>query len=266
MLVHSYFTKPKGMGLGDFIRGSIATQQLCLEYGIDFQIDLSHHPIGQYLIACCDVPAPSIESIISLQDIRNFTKRALKKHLSSIIALKKLNMRDLHIYTNVWPEFKISSAVSNNVKKFFTPNEFLEDSIRKAQNDMTQYGVIHIRAGDLLSFNTQIGDVVTHTVDDIIENIHPQLEILKGQKYIVLSDCAQLKRQVIEKYNFIDIPTVPAHLALSDDAVLDTLIDYFILTRATHIHQFSVHHWGSGFSDSVKWLYKVPVIRHRLSL
>ena len=69
MLVNSYFIKEKGMGLGDFIRGSIASQQLCIEYGLHFQVDLSHHPMGKYIIQRCDAPAPSIDSILNLQDV-----------------------------------------------------------------------------------------------------------------------------------------------------------------------------------------------------
>lgn len=264
MLINSYFQKSHGMGLGDFIRGSIAAQQLCLEYGLIFQVDLSHHPIGQYLLPRCDAPAPSIKSILSMQDIPNFTVRALKKNLSSIINLKTLSTKNLHIYTNVWPTFKISPAVSNKIKSFFTPNETLENEIQKAQNGIGEYGVIHIRAGDILSFNTQIGDVVPHSLDDIVEYIHPQLEQLRDKNYIVLSDCAALKKLISKKYNFKTTQTAPTHLALKNNGSLDTLIDYFLLTRATHIHQFSVHRWGSGFSDSAKWLYGVPVLKHQL--
>ena len=265
MLVNSYFIKEKGMGLGDFIRGCIASQQFCIERGLPFQVDVSHHPMGKYIIQRCDAPAPSANSIIDLQDIPNFTIRALKTRLNEIINFKALQNKNLYIYTNVWPTFKIASIVSKRVQGFFTPNEHLEDAIKTTCDEFTNYGIIHIRAGDLLSFGTQIGDVVHNSMDELLDIIHPYIENFVGKNYIVMSDCAELKLAVSSRYGFRCTSSKPAHLAIDDGAgVLDTLVDYFIMSRAMHIHQFSVHHWGSGFSDSANWLYHVPVIRHKI--
>lgn len=264
MLIQSYFAKEKGMGLGDFVRGSLATAQLCAEYGLRFQIDLSHHQIGQYLVAKCDAPAPSLCSIRDLQDIPNFTVRALKKNLKAIVNLQSLQSRNLHIYTNVWPTFKIHRDISKKVRSFFEPNKNLTAMIDETLHGMQDYGVLHIRAGDLLSFGTQIGDVVHTSLDTLLDRIHPHVKYLSGQNYIVISDCAELKAALESRYGFYSSLTTPAHLALNSSGALDTLIDYFILSRAVHILQFSVHAWGSGFSDSIGWLYGVPV--HRYSL
>jgi hypothetical protein len=264
MLVNSYFIKERGMGLGDFIRGSIASQQLCIEYGLRFQVDLSHHPMGKYIVQRCDAPAPSVDSILNLQDIPNFTIRALKNQLKSNINLKTLRHENLYIYTNVWPTFKIASVVSKRVRDFFIPNECLEAAIKTSYDTYSNYGIIHIRAGDLLSFRTQIGDVVHTSLNELMDMLHPHLTHLSGKNYTVMSDCAELKTAINSRYGFCCTSSKPSHLTLKGDGTLDTLIDYFILSRATHIHQFSVHNWGSGFSDSVNWLYGVPVIKHRL--
>jgi hypothetical protein len=258
--------KEKGMGLGDFIRGSLASQQLCVEHGLRFQLDLSHHPIGKYIVQQCDVPASSVESILDLQDIPNFTVRALKSQLKANINLKSLRQQNLHIYTNVWPTFRIASSVSKQIRNFFTPNECLETAINTSYDTHANYGIIHIRAGDLLSFKAQIGDVVHTSIDKLLNIIHPRIKDLSGKNYIVMSDCAELKTAIASRYGFCCTPSKPTHMALDGDNVLDTLVDYFILSRSTCIHQFSVHHWGSGFSDSVNWLYGVPVIKHRLSV
>jgi hypothetical protein len=265
MLVNSYFIKEKGMGLGDFIRGSIASQQLCIEYGLPFQVDLSHHPIGKYIVQRCDAPTPTIDSILNLQDIPNFTIRALKSHLKSNINLKTLQHENLYIYTNVWPTFKIASIVSKRVRDFFIPNQCLESAIKTAYDAYGNYGIIHIRAGDLLAFNTQIGDTVHLSLNELMDMLHPHLKALSGKNYIVMSDCAELKTLVSNRYGFCCTSSKPSHLALNNDNTLDTLVDYFILTRSSHIHQFSVHGWGSGFSDSAHWLYRVPITKHKLS-
>lgn len=265
MLVQSYFIKEKGMGLGDFIRGSIASQELCKEHVIPFQIDLSHHPMGKYIVQRCDTPAPSIDSILNLQDIPNYTVRALKSKLKTHIHLPALKKRNLYIYTNVWPTFKISSKVSRRVREFFTPNECLETAIKASCDENPNYGIIHIRAGDLLSFGIQLGDVVHNSIDELLDMLHPHIQQLVGKNYIVMSDCAELKVTIASRYGFRYTSSKPAHLAIDDGSgVLDTLVDYFIMSRAMHIHQFSVHGWGSGFSDSANWLYGVPVIQHKI--
>jgi len=265
MLVQSYFIKEKGMGLGDFIRGCIASQEFCIERGLPFQVDLSHHPMGKYIIQRCDAPAPLANSIIDLQDIPNFTIRALKTRLNEIINFRELQRKNLYIYTNVWPTFKISSIVSRRVREFFTPNECLETAIKASCDENTNYGIIHIRAGDLLSFGIQLGDVVHNSIDELLDMLHPHIQQLVGKNYIVMSDCAELKVTIASRYGFRYTSSKPAHLAIDDGSgVLDTLVDYFIMSRAMHIHQFSVHGWGSGFSDSANWLYGVPVIQHKI--
>jgi hypothetical protein len=264
MLVHSYFTKEWGMGLGDFIRGSLASQQFCFENKLNFQVDLSHHPIGKYIINRCDAPAPSIDSILNLQNIPGQNVRSLKKYLKTNVNLKSLQHNNLHIYTNVWPTFKIHSTVVQSIRNFFEPNEILDAAIKNSCDMHSNYGVIHIRAGDLLSFNAEIGNKVDVSLNELLDDIHPHLNQFIGKNYIVMSDCAELKAAISSRYGFKCMSTKPSHLTLCDDG-LDTLVDYFILSRASHIHQFSVHFWGSGFSDSVKWLYGVPVIKHTLT-
>jgi hypothetical protein len=269
MLIHTYFTKEKGMGLGDFIRGSIAAQQLCAEYSIPFEIDFRQHPIGQYLQNQCTVALPNPDKILDLQDIPNFTLRALQTNLKNQVNLKNLRRNNLHIYTNVWPVFKLPRRITDSVRKYLQPTEECERAIVAALHSLSDYEVIHIRAGDILSFGKQIGDTVDYTIEQLVD----KLSIIKNiqqsttRQCIIMSDSAECKQILAKKYDLMCTSTVPRHLALNNDSgVLDTLIDYFILSRSTHIHQFSVHHWGSGFSDSVNWLYGVPVTKHRLSI
>lgn len=266
MLVQSYFVKERGMGLGDFIRGSIACKQLCDEYSIPFEMDFRHHPMGKYLNCTNTTPSIPLENIVNLQDIGNASIRALKSCLEERTPLKNLRKYDLGIYTNVWPVFKIPRRVSHSIRNNIQPTYECEMAIQSVLDGLKDYRVIHIRAGDILSFKTKVGDVVPHTLNDIIENLSV-IEKIKAQSNIpclVMSDSLKLKQIISEKWGLKCTSTTPAHLALENSAVLDTLVDFFILSRARIIHQFSVHHWGSGFSDSVNWLYNVPVVRHKL--
>lgn len=256
------------MGLGDFIRGSLATKQLCIEYNIPFEVDFRCHPIGSYLQNKCSVPVQKADAIRILQDIPNYTLRALHNKLKKEINLKSLRQNNLSIYTNVWPVFKLHGKVTGAVKDCMQPTEECELAITAALNSLSNYEVIHIRAGDLLSFGTRIGDVVDFTLEQIVDKLSVIKTIQESttRQCIIMSDSAECKQILAERYGLTCTSTVPKHLAIDDTDVLDTLVDYFILSRSTHIHQFSVHRWGSGFSDSVNWLYGVPVTKHRLSI
>jgi hypothetical protein len=267
MLIHTYFAKERGMGLGDFIRGSIAANQLCVEYSILFEIDFRQHPIGQYLQNQCSVTPPNTNKILDLQDIQNATLRALQTNLKNQINLKNLRRDNLHIYTNVWPMFKLPRRIVESVRKYLQPTEECERAIVAALDSLTDYEVIHIRVGDILSFGTQIGDTVDYTMEQLIDRLSVVKTIQDSttRPCIIMSDSAECKRILAEKYGLRCTSTVPSHMALENDSALDTLVDFFILSRARHIHQFSVHGWGSGFSDSVHWLYRVPITKHKLS-
>ena len=267
MLVQSYFSKEKGMGLGDFIRGSIACKQLCVEYSIPFEIDFRHHAMGKYLKHNNTAPPIPIEEIVNFQDIGNASIRALKSSLEKRGALRNLRSYNLGIYTNVWPVFKIPRRISCSIRNYLEPTLECERAIRHALDGLKDYRVIHIRAGDLLSFNTQVGDVVDHTLADIICKLS-EIEKIKAQSNIpclIMSDSLEVKQMISEKWGIKSTPSIPAHMALEESSTLDTLVDFFILSRARVVHQFSVHHWGSGFSDSANWIYNVPVIRHKLA-
>lgn len=267
MLVHTYFAKERGMGLGDFIRGSIAANQLCVEYSIPFEIDFRHHPIGQYLQNQCTAPLSNQDKILDLQDISNASLRALQTNIKNRITLKNLRRDNLYIYTNVWPVFKLPRRIVESVGRYLQPTEECECAIAAALGSLTDYEVIHVRVGDILSFGTQIGDTVDYTMEQLVDSLGVIKNIKEstGRPCIIMSDSAECKRILAEKYGLRCTSTVPSHMALETDSALDTLVDFFTLSRARHIHQFSVHHWGSGFSDSVHWLYRVPITKYRLS-
>lgn len=270
MLVNTYIVKNRGMGFGDFIRGSIATKQVCDEYGIPFSMDFRLHPISIYLENKCPLGLPDPKNIHDIQDIPNFTIRALRSNLKLNVNLKSLQHKNFHIYTNVWPTFKLSRNIIESIKHHLIPTDECEAAIANAISSMAAYKVIHIRAGDLLSFNKKIGDTVEYSLEQIIDSISQIKTIIETSDVpcIILSDSAECKKIISEMYGVYSTPAKPSHLALTNNhkAVLDTLVDYFILSRAKEIHQFSVHRWGSGFSDSVNWLYKVPIKKYKITV
>jgi hypothetical protein len=267
MLINAYKNKQRGMGFGDFIRGTISCYQLSKILKVRFKVDFRHHSIGKYIVNQCEFAPCEADQIIDLQDIRRFTASCLKDELlrryKNVINLTKKNV---FVYTNVWPRFPLSSVEKDFVKSILVPTDELNFSIQNAINIQGDYEVIHIRSGDLFAFNTKIGDTFERSLPELMQKLAviEQIKRSTNLPIVVISDSFQLKHEICNRFDIITTNTIPSHCALEASGVKDTLVDYFVMTRAKYIHQFSVHSWGSGFSDTINWVYDIPIKTYKI--
>lgn len=264
MIVNNFVNKQDGMGLGDFLRGSLACCQLYKSDKIPFAIDLRHHKINDYMDVKYDFEVCDASDIRDLQNIEPATIEGLKQNL--LQDTSSLSETRRNIYTNIWPEFPIEQDIREYISSVFKPNADLLSDIKNVVPTQEEYEVVHIRAGDLLSYNFKIGDVIHYPLEELLEQLEQIEEIKQSttRKLLVMSDSVELRNALAGKYDLLQPNTVPAHVAVESEKVKDTLIDFFILSKAKHIHQFSIHHWGSGFSESINWIYDVPITKYKL--
>lgn len=283
MLIHAYMNKRYGMGLGDFIRGSLSCYQMCNIYKIPLAIDFRNHTIGQYLELNYNFRQCEALEIVDLQDIRKFTVSCLKHHLTirqKNKDIKMLRRKDMYIYTNVWPRFPLAEREKEFAKSFLIPNAELQLAMNAALPIREEYEIVHIRSGDMFAFDTQIGETFDRSTDQLLESLSVIQTIKESthRKIIVMSDSLKLKKLLSSKYGLVSLNTVPTHTALEskdgdneeqsntviETGTRDTLVDFFVMSYAKHIHQFSVQHWGSGFSNSISWIYDVPLTTYKI--
>jgi hypothetical protein len=285
MLIHSYKNKPNGMGLGDFIRGSISCYQLCKKLNLHFSIDFKYHPISYYLqqnnIVYSETDIHDLQDI-DYNDIRwsndgsgigNVLQQTVFRLEIRLLEhykdLRILSHEDCVLYTNVWPSFPLEDDDKEFIKNSFLPSSELSKLILNSIPTDKQYEVIHIRSGDLYAFNVQVGETHNRSTEELLEKIDHKINDIKNStehKIIIFSDSHELKNIISNKYNLLTVNTKPTHCALetNHETIRDTLIDFFIMSRAKHIHQFSVHYWGSGFSTSINWIYDVPITIYKI--
>jgi hypothetical protein len=255
MLINSYIRVDDGMGLGDFIRGSISCYQLCKNHNVDFAIDLSQHPIGK-----CFSYTNNFESIYP----ENLNSRFNFSELDSYIETFKNSVenKNLSVYCNTYPTFPIEQECKDFVKKYFILNSSVSDlknKLFKSEN----YEIVHIRVGDKIAFESN-GEL-------LLDNIEIQVNNLKQHSNFpiyVFSDSYQVKNEIARRCNLFYINSKPVHTKntnTTDQSVIDTAIDFSILCNASRIHQFtnSEHYWGSGFSHSVQWLYDINLSEYK---
>jgi hypothetical protein len=87
-----------------------------------------------------------------------------------------------------------------------------------------------------------------------------------GTKYLVLSDNNQIK--ILLKNIFPQLVIQMTHIAHlgesvdpSDQAIMETLLDFYLMSNAFQIIGFSPYNWGSGFSQWCSILYNIPFVQ-----
>lgn len=251
------------MGLGDFLRGSLAVYQMCHRYSVKAEIDFSQHPIGQYLVPSHNVDMTKFE-IIEAWNIGNYSISALRDHIARRYRFSYLarNISNVQVYTNVFPKFPVSHEIKRCIKRALIPTDQLQDLIPRYEHE---YEVIHIRSGDLIAFGEGKDYTVDISKEDLFESISKRIKSIVDITtcpIIIMSDSLELKNTLTKECGTIETETEPCHVSAENANIVDSLIDYFTLTKARKIHQFSVHSWGSGWSDSVSWIFDVPIEKY----
>jgi len=253
--IHKYLTvcqtNPQPPGLGDFLRGTIALFQLAKSSGYSLCFDGSH-PIFKYLrehpaIVIEDKPTIELIPPLSYDDIHN-----------RLVALFQ-SKRPFSVLTNSFYKEEITEECKTFLRDVFKPNDIVEEKIRQVFE--TVYGIspengfhaIHIRFGDRFIHNNDYDHGIFEGYRNRIMNVMAEEPTTP---HILIADSAAISRKLKE--------TIPellywdnGKIHLGDllqprDNVLDTLVDFFILSRARTIRSN-----GSGFSSYVSQTYNI---------
>lgn len=249
-------------GLGDIVRGMIATADICAHEGYDFIVDTTKHPIHKYLvqsdhdveidytnipfIPCSHKDQPEKQEIISF----------VKNNTSQSIAFM----------TNSFPLCKddISSNIKNRIKHVFTFTDEVHKKIKQIMNDLTlpiNYNTLHFRLGDGHMVESERNIKLPENILNII-NKHDLNNTL------ILSDSQLLKDNIrkhlprVKMYNTNNI----AHVGKVDHTanMLDTVLEFILATSSQKITSYSTYEWPSGFVNTCKILYDTRVDNYKI--
>ena len=128
-----------------------------------------------------------------------------------------------------------------------------------------QFAVIHIRSGDKYMLkNNQLNPFVIKKITNILAK-----NMKLATKYLILSDNNQIKLLLKRIFPQVIIQmTNIVHLGESanpsDQAIMETLLDFYIMSNAFQIISFSPYNWGSGFSQWCATLHSIPFIQFQV--
>jgi len=275
--VYQYdFVNQKSPGLGDLLRGSFYLMQLSRILNVDFKIDVSNHPISEFIInngKSLDINYKKVEFIIGMnrQDSSylinppnntyfdvNFANKIIKE-------LNKSRAKSVGLFTNAFPiYYNFLNYGRNFIKSQLMPNKTMTDYIDEAFRNLklkpNTYAVIHIRTGDeYLSTNKEKSHPCTNQIINTINKINNP-----AKKYLILSDNNALKSMLKNVSNFyVHIHNIE-HLGgevnynKSTDGIKNTLLEFYLMSYSNSILSLSSYTHISGFSRYCSEVYNIP--------
>jgi len=274
-IVNVYQLKYKNgaaQGLGDYIRGCFCLMQICAMLGLSFDMDLTNHPMSKYLI-----PEAKSQYNINYPDISRhentnyvpinattYSKNSINFFIEFVNKLNGMEgAESFFTFCHSFPIFEVQDVGRKIILNKLLPNSFMQSRINERLSHLElvvkRFAVIHIRSGDRYLLNN--GNLNSLVVKKIVGTLSKNMK--EGTKYLILSDNNHIKLLLKKVFPQVVIRlTKIAHLGESvnpeDEAVMETLMDFYLMSNAFQIISFSPYNWGSGFSKWCSVLYKIP--------
>ena len=268
-------------GLGDFIRCCFYILQFSDSYNINIDFNVYKHPIKTYLKYFLNKEAisESISNNISFFEKKNykyFTKNNIIDYYYYNIDndlfkfIKQIETYDKHKYlylVNHPDETRILEQHRTKIRELFEPVYELQMKIENILTSLNlikhKYKIIHVRLNDN-SFNGNYINFTDKQTINIINTINAIKKTTTDDIFLLCSNNV-FKKHIIQqtpniKTIFSEISHIGESTITTDDSLINTLIDFYIMSYSNHIYSFSVYEHGSGFSKWCAVMYNIPYI------
>jgi hypothetical protein len=268
------FVNMPSPGIGDFLRGCFFVMQLTKLLNLEFELDISNHPIAKYIENSGKNSAINYDNIEFIEGhnrpphLWQDTNMHLDINFANQIIDKINNHTDSDTYaffTNSFPIFyNFLDSGREKMKSMLMPNTFMLDYINNTLNEMNlsrnTYATIHIRSGDQYLTNSEVMNV--NFINKIKKHINKL--IVPNKKYLIISDSNILKMALKTYPNFYIKNRQIEHLggeslkSTKTNGVMNTLLDFYLMSYSNAIFAFSVYGHVTGFSKYCAVINKIP--------
>jgi hypothetical protein len=261
-------------GIGDFLRGCFYVMQLTKLLNLEFELDISNHPISKYIENTGKNPAinyDNVEFVLGHNRPPHLWEDP-NMHLDYNFANQIIDKLNNHLdsdtyafFTNAFPIFyNFLDSGREKIKNTLIPNTFMQEYIDYTLNEMNlkrnTYATIHIRSGDQYLTKSEAMDF--NFINKIKKHINRL--IVPNKKYLVISDSNTLKMALKSYPNFYIKNRQIEHLGgecLKSDktnGIMNTLLDFYLMSYSNAIFAFSVYGHVTGFSKYCAVINKIP--------
>jgi hypothetical protein len=270
------YVNGKSPGLGDFLRGSFCFMQLAQLLNLEFEIDISNHPISKYIENASHIEGIDYNNIFVYDQVNQDSRGSVNYEgkptninmdfLNKTISL--LNSNDCEVFglfSNAFPCFnKHTKEGKTLINSKLQPNELMRTYIDNTLNDIglskKGYGVIHIRTGDkYLIEGRKMSNIFIEYVKTEINKF-----IIHGRRYLIISDSNYLKsclKTLPNLYVFIrDIEHLGGEGMKNHNSngVMNTMLEYYLMSYSNAIVSMSIYGHVSGFSKYCSIVNDIP--------
>jgi len=243
-------------GIGDIIRGTVACYQICKRYNnsereVNIIVDTHKHPVGKLLKNNTSIFSNKLDKMgdyvpfIKSEDIIIYLERALINSDNDTV----------FFMTNANAGLPLKNDEKEFMKKLLEPGEHLSRLIDKHGSYLPkEYSVHHYRLGD--------NELVRNeTYNNIYWGLYTKLVQNYQDNDVLFSDTKGFKDFIKEQWSIKQLETNIGHLGIDKDEnkIIDTMVEFFIISKSTKIKTYSVHNWGSGFVKWIAEIYDIPL-------
>jgi hypothetical protein len=264
-------------GIGDFIRGSYFLMQFCQESKLFYNINMLNHPVCQFLDFYKN-KQPLHYKNINKFDLTNFNPIILDDNILTNIYdntinndftyfLKDQTVHNKKIYTYIiaYPTIIIDEEHKKYMRQLLKPTKYLslliDEQLTKLKLTEKEFSVIHVRYGDNFLIKKESDIKINHltTIEKTINRLDPNQKILLISDNIIIKNILRTKYLNI-KTHFNEITHTGEGVKLDTNKLKNTMIDFYLFSRAKNVFAFSVYKHGTGFSKWATETYSVPYI------
>jgi hypothetical protein len=242
-------------GIGDMIRSMYGLYKKMKQLGHTLIIDLSHHPLSQFIIgynhaySSCIVNKLDTIPFLLENEIQNYIEYECKN--TDVIYI------GAHFGLHAYDPCNYDTEIKQFIKRHLRPTSKFMSFFNNKINmiSLSDAYVMHYRLGD----------------NELVRNKSSTIELYRYYNHLVcnnqsnsilLSDSSSFKTYV--KKTNVSIITFDhniGHLGYdtSYDKLQNTFFEFILLSKVNHIKSYSVYEWASGFVSSIHHLYNIPV-------
>ena len=262
-LYQMQYRNSPAQGFGDYIRGCFFLLQVAMMNNLRFDMNLVNHPIGEFF----EISQEQKEEKIDFKNVYRYMPNNLEKMHKEFYGefcshLNQIYSANYYLFCNSYPISAITTFQRRVILSKIKPNEELLSSIKEAETKLKlpeSYRVLHIRSGDTFILKNKKIDSLTAL------NVYDQVKkfVLPNKYYLLLADNNELKIYLAKKMPNVNVLLNDiTHLGESKNhsslSVKNTLVDFFLMSKAKSIISFTVYPHGTSFSEWCAKLYNIP--------
>ena len=273
------FVDFKASGLGDYLRGSFTMLQLLRTLkkhtgsDVAFEMDLRNHPMSKFLTCDEALERPAnyaalgnfhVDSLMVNQDEEDIAYQHIVREV--VRYFNKVQQPTFFAYCckeNIYTEILDSEKAL--IRSRLQPSAGLETYIASCLTQLGvtgAYSVLHVRLDDAICFPHAVASsqatLNEQLMTDLVASVRAKVDADKT--YVLISN-SQAVKDALTGANIHSLPTAVCHIGQNqtptDDQLRDTLLDFFLMSRASEIAGFSTYK-RTGFSLECATLYNVP--------